>query len=519
MALVGAVTATTVSAQAEDPASPLVLQAPDRVVARSFDGRVYSDLGVQMRAQGDAFEIQAHRPEDYNGPISAFWHREGLEPLALPEGSMSSWMGLDDFATIRVLREGEQVRRIRAAGCFNGDARKVGPAGPATNPYPWGCPWNPYTLGSMMGVAEDYSASLLPEWGTSVRLRPGTYELVAKVSPQWRDFFGISLADGRTTTELVVKERRVRSWASAESVESAARTAATAPQGTADDGLEETTGAPTSDSSGIMANDFAPDLRSLPAFDISLNGTGTAMRFGATVWNGGAGPMVIEGFRDEHDHAGAAHRAPGEHEDHMTAYQYYFDGQGNQTGYDQVGEFDYHAANHNHWHFRDFARYNLYGADDKGNRLEDVVVKSTKASFCLVATDAVDLTVPNAEMRPEYTDLGSQCGGRGADSLRQVLANGHGDTYHQFRAGQAFRVGNQEKVPDGIYYIGVEANPADEPGAERDGRNLQELDYANNDSFRKVRIFTGAGGNRRVKVFQVGVVDESSGLEFFRAMR
>ena len=71
-------------------------------------------------------------------------------------------------------------------------------------------------------------------------------------------------------------------------------------------------------------------------------------------------------------------------------------------------------------------------------------------------------------------------------SLREVLANGHGDTYHQYRAGQAFRIGN---VPNGIYFISVEANPDDE-----DGRNLQELDYTNNDSLRKVRLWHHAQG-------------------------
>ncbi|QBR91666.1 lysyl oxidase family protein [Nocardioides euryhalodurans] len=512
LALSGALSAlTTTSAQAEDVVSPLVLDAPNRVVARSYDGYVYSGLGFRMTAKGAPFEIRATRPEAYDGPIAAVWQRgAGAEDdVALPEGSMSSWQGLDHFATVRILREGRRPRVIRTPGCFNGEATKVGPTGPISNPYPWGCPWNPYTLGSVMGVAQDYSASMFPEWGSALRLKPGTYEMVAFITPEWREFFGISEADGRAESTLVVRKGRENWRPTARTAAAAAQRAATAD--TTDDGLEETTDAPTAESAGALADEFAPDLRSLPAFDISLNEKGTAMRFGATVWNGGAGPMVIEGFREDHDHA--ARSGPGDHEDHMTAYQYYFDGDGNQTGYEAVGEFAYHAANHNHWHFEDFARYNLYGADANGDRLEDVVVKSTKASFCLVATDAVDLTVPNADMRPEYTDLGSQCGGRGAQSLRQVLANGHGDTYHQFRAGQAFRIGN---VPDGTYYIGVEANPADEPGGVNEGRNLQELDYSNNDSFRKVEIFTTKRGVRKVRAAQVGVIEEWSFDGFLR---
>ena len=488
VALGGALAATTVPAQAEDPVSPLVLVAPDRVVARSHDGRIFSDLGVRMVAQGEDFEIRAQRLPSgeaswwdarYNSPITATWKRDGGD-VPLPDGSVT-WQGVDDFATVAIFADGERLRRIKASTCFNGEAVKVGPEGPVSNPYPWGCPWNPYTLGSVMGVARDYSTTLLPQWGTSLRLRPGVYDLVASITPAWRSRLQISDADAVVTTRLVVKEARDRWRVGA----AAARTQS----GT--DQLEPTTAEPTVSSQGVMVNEFAPDLRSLPAFDISLNDRGTALRFGATVWNGGAGPMVIEGFRED-DHA-----------DHMTAYQYYFDGDGNQTGFDQVGEFGFHAANHDHWHFEDFARYRLLNPD------LTAAVRSTKASFCLVATDAVDLTVPHADMRPEFTDLGSQCGGRRAESLRQVLANGHGDTYHQFRAGQAFRIGDLE---DGVYYIAVEANPDD-----RDGRNLRELDTDNNTSYRKVRLLTNEEtGQRRVKVFQVGIIDEFDVEGFFR---
>ena len=492
VALGGALAVTTVPAQAEDPVSPLVLDAPDRVVARSYGGRIYSDLGVRMVAQGEAFEIQAHRPfptdpavpdqeEEYAGPISAVWKRTSGD-VPLPADAITTWQGLDRFATVALFQDGDRVKRFKSRACFNGEAYKVGPEGPVSNPYPWGCPWNPYTLGSVMGVAEDYSASLIPEWGNRLRLEPGIYQVVASVSPRWREFFGISEADGAVTTTLEVREARERGF------RTTPRTVASSQTGT--DDLEPTTEAPTASSAGAMADPYAPDLRSLPAFGVMVNEKGTALRFGATVWNGGMGPMVIEGFREDDG-------------DHMTAYQYYFDGDGNQTGYDQVGEFHYHAANHDHWHFQDFARYRLFTPDPENPALPgDAVVRSTKASFCLVATDAVDLTVENADMRPEYTDLGSQCGGRRSQMLRQVLANGHGDTYYQYRAGQAFRIGGLE---DGIYFISVEANPDD-----RNGRNLSELDYDNNDSYRKVRIFTKDNGQRRARTFPVGVVDESS---------
>ena len=209
------------------------------------------------------------------------------------------------------------------------------------------------------------------------------------------------------------------------------------------------------------------------------------MRFAATVWNGGSGPLVVDGFRNGGD-------------DHMDAYQYFYDADGNETGYQNVGEFHFHGANHQHWHFQDFARYRLLNQD------QTLAVRSTKASFCLANTDAVDYTLPNADWQPENTDLSSACGGPEAQGLRQVLSNGSGDTYMQYRAGQAFRI---EKLPDGIYFIAVEANPFD---------TLVEGDSTNNDSLRKVRIGTNERtGKRWVRAAKVGIIDETM-PRFFR---
>ena len=494
----GALAATTVPAQAEDPVSPLVLKAPAQVKVKSHHGWIYSTFGVRMVAQGEKFEIEATREPgaagvdewwdpSYNSPITATWKRESGD-VALPADAMTSWMGLDDFATLQVFRtDGTQIRDLTTDGCFNGNARKVGPNGPLSNPYPWGCPWNPFTLGSVMGVAQDYSTPLVSQWGTQMRLQPGTYDLVASISPDYRETFGISDADGVVTTQLVVEKARERGR----------RGGAVVPARSGTDNLGAVGEEPTTSSAGALADANAPDLRALPAFSVGLNSKGTAMRFGATVWNGGAGPMVIEGFRDNRS------------EDHMTAYQYYVDEHGEQTGFDEVGELHFHEGNHHHWHFEDFARYRLLAPDPENPNVPgEAVVRSTKQSFCLVATDAVDLTVPNADMRPEFTDLGSQCGGPGALSLREVLANGHGDTYYQYRTGQAFRLGDLE---DGKYFIAVEANPDD-----ANGRNLQELDYTNNESYRKIRLLTNAKGVRKVRMAKVGIIDESGSFLGFR---
>ena len=230
-----------------------------------------------------------------------------------------------------------------------------------------------------------------------------------------------------------------------------------------------------------------PDLRSLPAWGMTLNNNGTALRFAATVWNGGTSPLVVDGFR-------------GDHADHMDAFQYFFDSDGEQVGYEPVGEMHWHAENHQHWHFEDFARYRLMEKDENGDLTQ--VVKSTKQSFCLANTDAVDYTLPGSDWQPENTDLSTACGGFDALSVRQVLSAGSGDTYAQYRYGQAFRIKN---VPNGVYWVSVEANPMG---------NLYELDETNNQSVRKVKL-TGSGENRKLKVSKVGIIDEEQ-LGLFR---
>ena len=210
-----------------------------------------------------------------------------------------------------------------------------------------------------------------------------------------------------------------------------------------------------------------PDLRSLPAFSIQVNRKGTQLQFAANVWNGGNSPLVVDGFR----RAG---------EDVMDAYQYFLDEDGNQIAYQQVGTMVWHPApTHMHWHFTDFATYELLNEDMTH------AVRSGKESFCLANTDAVDFTGEGAEWSAYEDDLGSVCGGYEVRSIREVLSAGWGDTYAQFRAGQSFPIKN---LADGVYYVRVLANP--------DG-TLVESDTTNNESLRKVRIYTNKQGERQ----------------------
>lgn len=469
-------------ATADDPApeatSPLSLHLPPAIRTNNK----YPRLGFLLRANGASFEVRAHRAS-YDDPITAEWLKPG-GAVALPEGSVE-WSGLKDFVRFTVTdpETGKTVRSWRESSCLNGSpSMRVRPDAEPTSPYPRDCPYNPYTLGSVQGIQKDW-ATTVNTWRNGLKLKPGRFTITATITPRFAKLFGISAEDRTDTADLFVKKikdgeggRRQMPGAgeagedgrhqmpgAGEDAEDAEKT----PQPSA----QEPSGRSGGDNDGPR-----PDLRPLPAFGITLNEQGTAMRFGANVWNAGDSPLVVDGFREDD-------------EEHMDAYQYFFNPDGDQVGYEHVGELHYHHGNHNHWHFEDFAKYSLVDKDK-----EEIAV-SAKQSFCLANTDAIDYTVPGAAWRPGNRNLATACGNAGSLSLREVLASGSGDTYYQFRTGQAFRL---KGLPNGTYYIKIEANP--------DGR-LFESDQDNNVSYRKV-ILKGTGKQRTVTVPQVGVIEE-----------
>ena len=83
-------------------------------------------------------------------------------------------------------------------------------------------------------------------------------------------------------------------------------------------------------------------------------------------------------------------------------------------------------------------------------------------------------------------------------AVREVLDAGNGDTYYQGLPGQSFNV---ENLPNGTYYIAVEANPF---GV------IHETATDNNNSYRKFYL-RGSGDNRHVVVPQKGIIKENNG--------
>jgi hypothetical protein len=449
-------------AGAADPAPPtLTMMVPDKVYAEGYDGEVYLYAAGTLVTGETGFSIWAHRP-DWSSPISAQLVSDA-GTVALPAKAMTDFTGLRFFTySLTSVKTGEVVKRWKGNLCVTGGQR-VTPDAEPRNPYPDYCPYNPYTKGSVQGMPAHYATALPIQNRRALKLDETRYDLTITVRPAMAELF--SMTETSVTTRMIVKSYDGRPKPPKVQVPTRPTEAPHRHE-------------PTEPSSGSFDGP-QPDLQSLPAFGITLNRKGTALRFGANVWNAGPSPLVVEGFRDDLE------------QDHMTAYQYFYDADGNELGHEQVGELHWHEGNHNHWHFDDFATYRLLKAD------KSTAVRSTKNSFGLANTDAVDYTVPGADWHPEGTDLGSACGGREALSVREVLSSGSGDTYFQFRTGQAFRLGN---LPDGIYFIQVLANPEG---------NLIEESTTNNSSLRKIKLSTKADGERKVKVFQKGSIVET----------
>lgn len=443
------------------------------------------DIGTHVVAGDEPLEFRIKR-SSYREPIVAEWIRsEGA--VALPPGMVNDFAGFSAFTHVTITdRDGETVLDRDEDFCPNSDqAARTRPDAPSSTPYPLFCSENPFTLGGVWGIPAGWTAPTAHVGGSRpVELDDGQYTAVVSLNERYRSLFNVPRDSASVTVTLTVRtvedlaaqpradhrHHSPREHAAMTHADHHGTPAAQAPS------LRPAAGRPAGQPSA--AKGPLPDLRALPAWWVNLskkytNGGQTDGRdylsFDATVWNAGTSPLVVDGFRRPDA-------------DIMDAYQYFFDAEGNQTGYAPVGTMEWDARDgHDHWHFTAFSQYRLLDAS------KTVAVRGTKEAFCLANTDAIDLTLPNAAWRPDNTELRTSCGENTSLAVRQVLAIGNGDTYAQYLPGQSFDITD---VPNGVYYIEISANP---------DQRLKESRTSNNSSLRKV-VLGGEPGNRTLKV-------------------
>jgi hypothetical protein len=476
--LAGAPPAGAVSA----PSVRLIATTDEVRVREQSRGGLGVDLGVWLASVGGDFQIRLSRA-DYASDVTATQTTStGSVVRAIPAGDLDGWFGLARFMHLSVKNaNGRAVFRSVQTFCPNGwDLDRVDDSGPMNPTYPQWCGANPFTLGVVWGIDEGWATNPLAWTWLPARLLPaGTYSVRVWIDPAYTDLFEVPATDAEVRITLDVTS----SGSTAEAVPSTSlrRPRAGAPS----------TGAPrpyTTVPEIVPSGDAEPDLAALPAWGISVTHRKGRdyLVFGATVWNGGPSPMIVEGYRASDS-------------DVMDAWQYFTDPSGSVIGKAQVGQLQYDSRpGHRHWHFEQFASYSLTGA----TRTE--AVRSDKASFCLAPTDPVDLLAPGAEWNPYQTGLYSACGEPSSLWVRETLPVGWGDTYFQWLPGQSFDVTD---LPNGKYFIRVQVNPL---GALYDRTADDDVSY------RRIRL-RGRPGDRWVVVPPYENVDSEGCFSCFVA--
>jgi Lysyl oxidase len=206
--------------------------------------------------------------------------------------------------------------------------------------------------------------------------------------------------------------------------------------------------------------DLAPDLRALPATDLSLQLSEEGrrvLRLTTEVANLGSGPLELRPAVADCD-------TDGDPRNDRLAYQRVFeDANSNHffeprtdTGFRDLvaGCMRFHPA-HDHWHFRGFASYFL--VSEANGR---IVSSTSKVSFCAIDTDPRWRSLAGFRPLGAYTQCGS--------SRPQGLSVGWGDIYGAGLPGQALDV---TRVGRGRYCLVTVADPQGRMLETNEGNN------------------------------------------------
>lgn len=156
------------------------------------------------------------------------------------------------------------------------------------------------------------------------------------------------------------------------------------------------------------------------------------LRFSNTVWNAGEGPLELRGETVSSQRT--------------KVYQRIYDEAGAYTE-QLVGEFIFHPT-HNHWHFENFAEYELWAKAEydawvaNGRVSGQAQKRGSKTTFCMMDTTKVQ-SLPSTPNTAVYNSCGL---------VLQGISVGWGDTYGYNLPEQWIDLGIS-KLPDGNYVL------------------------------------------------------------------
>ncbi|MCZ4499318.1 MAG: protein-lysine 6-oxidase [Marmoricola sp.] len=489
--VVGALALSPVAVAAPAPTyAPLQLFTPQksaRVIVHAYtwtdDQGVehheeYTELSTSLYVKSPTtrFEIDVRRA-DVQHDLTAVATIGGHQ-YKIPSSLLDGWNGLKNaFEITWTDPEGTVLSKTGANWCPNdGGGSRLTPGAAGETVFAYGCGSNPFTRGQRWGIDRGWARQVLTQSLPTPESLPAKAVLQVAVRPALAKALHLRTSDARVTLPVTVTHVDDDNGGDGPTpgpVDQVAARSQHRPPATRG----------TAQPAKRYPADVLPDLIALPAWGMSTHTEDgrDLLDFAATVYNGGQGPLVAEGFR-----RGTTLK--------MNAYQFFYRGK-KQVGSAAVGgmEFD-ERPSHQHWHFEDFATYDLV------NKAHVRLRTSGKEAFCLAPTDAIDLLQKGAVVNPGNGDLSTACGDESSIWVREVLAQGWGDTYTQQRAGQSIDITG---LANGTFWVRVTANP---------GNRLQEASRKNNTALRKV-ILGGTPGARTVKIPRYGVIDSEAGLQ------